>query len=647
MPTGYYRCAGAPASQDWGSLGVGVGALACAAACRESATCRYANYNLATGMCGVFPTCSSTQNTFIEWQVFRKAGAPAVPDSTPSRRPASVGKCCNDACEAGECAQGLYCSGVDGACKALESGEAFGTSCDICADVAVARAAFRWVPFLQPKMRCESPPGEKPTAAADIAVCQKKADDQDRPFMNYEPVRKRCSTSETCNAARETNGLWQAYELSAAPAPDPATPAPSPAPIPPKWAPFSEEKVKCERPRDEAPEAVPGLAECEEKAEKLGRTFLNFDAGRSMCYTSLTCDKQKKTNQRWKIYQLSAPTPTPSPTSKPTPSPTSPALTWTPIKPAEDLAACQREAESKGMTYLNFEPNRLQCFTSSTCNSPKATNFEWQIYHLEQSASRWVELFEPNKKCERPEGEKPVSAADATECQKKAEAEGRKFFNFVLSRKLCYTSITCNSPNSARIAWQAYKLVDEASSSDLPMVESSGYQPMVASAPSFSPVSAPHLKCERPAGEMPVRVANLAECEELAYAKNRDFLTFDPSRRNCYASATCDHPAPSVLAWQIYKAEHFGYDQPWVASSSQSFSPLFEPHRKCERPAGEMPVAVATLAECEAIASSKHRDFVIFDSSRKNCFTSPTCDNPTPSALAWQIYATGEPMIIH
>ena len=34
-----------------------------------------------------------------------------------------------------------------------------------------------------------------------------------------------------------------------------------------------------------------------EKAEKLGRTFLNFDAGRSMCYTSLTCDKQKRTNR--------------------------------------------------------------------------------------------------------------------------------------------------------------------------------------------------------------------------------------------------------------------------------------------------------------------------------------------------------------
>merc|ERR1719379_231814 len=175
MPSEYHRCAGAPAGEDWGSLGVSVEALACAAACKASATCRYANYNLATGMCAAFASCAETQNTFVEWQVFRKAGAPAVPDAVPSQRPASVGKCCNDVCEPGACAQGLFCSEGEGICKAYESGEAFGTSCDSCADVAAARAAFRWLPILRPKMRCERPAGQVPFKVKDIATCRKKS----------------------------------------------------------------------------------------------------------------------------------------------------------------------------------------------------------------------------------------------------------------------------------------------------------------------------------------------------------------------------------------------------------------------------------------------------------------------------------------
>merc|ERR1719375_3098130 len=174
MPSGNHRCAGSPAGEDWGSLGVEVGALACAAACKASTTCRYANYNLATGKCAAFSSCAETQNTFVEWQVFRKTSAPTVSDAVSSHRPASVGKCCNDACKPGACAQGLYCSEGDDVCKAFESGEAFGASCDSCADVAAARAAFRWLPILQPRMKCETPPGEAARPVQDIATCRKK-----------------------------------------------------------------------------------------------------------------------------------------------------------------------------------------------------------------------------------------------------------------------------------------------------------------------------------------------------------------------------------------------------------------------------------------------------------------------------------------
>jgi hypothetical protein len=217
------------------------------------------------------------------------------------------------------------------------------------------------------------------------------------------------------------------------------------------------------------------------------------------------------------------------------------------VKQVADLAACQQEAESKGRAYLNFEPERRQCFTSVTCDNPKTTLFDWHIYNLREPPVEWVAMFQPKQKCERPPGERAEEAADVGACEKRAEAEGRKFLNFEAGRKLCYTSITCDRPvKAASYAWQVYRQVEAASSTDDDEV-------MVQMSFSFDPVFGLHRKCERPDGEEAV-AATFAECEAKASAEYRSFFTFDSKQNLCFTSPTCNDPVPSVFSWQIYAA---------------------------------------------------------------------------------------------
>lgn len=289
--------------------------------------------------------------------------------------------------------------------------------------------------------------------------------------MSYEPNKKKCATSETCSTPLDTtpwNAEWHPYKLSGNPAGQTLAVVAAET----HWEPFAELHVKCERPTGEAPQTVLDLAECEEKAEELGRPFLNFDAAKKKCFTSQTCDEQKETGNSWQIYKRKGFVSAPSSSNLPetTSSAPVPALLWKKIaqpkmkcerpagvskKKVADLAACQLLAESSGSAYVNFEPHRLECFTSPTCAAPTETQIDWQIY----GSYKWTTSLQPRMKCERPAGERPQEVADIAACQEKAEAEGREFMNFEEGRTLCYTSITCDDPvESLAYDWQGYKL---------------------------------------------------------------------------------------------------------------------------------------------------------------------------------------------
>jgi hypothetical protein len=328
---------------------------------------------------------------------------------------------------------------------------------------------------------------------------------------------------------------------------------------------FGQPKAKCERPQGEINEEVASLAACGAKAAQKGRTFFNFDEKRNLCFTSDSCDKPVKTKASWQIY-TERQRPTPSPTSV-TPSPTA---AWVRIKKPKmkcekppggivkkvsDITACMNEAEYMGRPYFNFEPIRLECFTSVTCNKPKATGFNWNIYEHQRAdeepsptpAIQWVKKFQPKRKCEKAKGDDPPKeAADADECQRRAEAEGRKFFNYESDKKLCFTSVTCKSPVRTNFIWQVYEQIEGPSSSE-------DDELMVQFSLSFEPLFDPHRKCERPEGEIPVTVATVLDCEALAHEQLRPYVVFDATRAelNCYTAPTCDEPLPSVFAWQI------------------------------------------------------------------------------------------------
>ena len=66
-----------------------------------------------------------------------------------------------------------------------------------------------------------------------------------------------------------------------------------------------EPKMKCERPAGDAPAVVEDLAACVADAEAQGRKFVNFEPGRKLCYTSITCDRPAKSRSyEWQVYKL-------------------------------------------------------------------------------------------------------------------------------------------------------------------------------------------------------------------------------------------------------------------------------------------------------------------------------------------------------
>merc|ERR1719161_2075814 len=213
----------------------------------------------------------------------------------------------------------------------------------------------------------------------------------------------KCATSRKCNAPKRTNKVWQPYEFSH---PPPPTPAPTPPPTPPptyptRWKPFAEEKLKCERPAGESPVTVYSLAECEAKAENLGRKFLNFDAAKNLCFTSLTCNNQKRTLYKWQIFKLSDPAPVQSTVSQRNPAPST--TGWEQF--AQPNLKCERP---KGTPAKQRVANLAACesFASPSCTSPKAAHLPWTIYHraARPRGLELVAILEPKMKCERPAG---------------------------------------------------------------------------------------------------------------------------------------------------------------------------------------------------------------------------------------------------
>merc|ERR1719482_601472 len=195
-----------------------------------------------------------------------------------------------------------------------------------------------------------------------------------------------------------------------------------------------------------------------------------------------------------------------------------------------------------------YDAQNKKCFTSPTCDKPSGgTAVPWQIYKLEEvgaetppptpaAAEEWVEFTGPNTKCERPGGEAPFIVSGLEACQAKAEAQGRMFMNYDASSKKCFTSPTCNRPQSGTATpWQIYKKEGaevEPAPAPSPEVTEDGWV-------TFKPK---HTKCERPAGETPFGVSGLAACQAKAEAQGRKFMNYDASRKQCFTSPTCDKP---------------------------------------------------------------------------------------------------------
>jgi hypothetical protein len=66
--------------------------------------------------------------------------------------------------------------------------------------------------------------------------------------------------------------------------------------------------MKCERPPGEKPYRVKSLTECQEKAERQHRNFMNYNAKDKYCFSSVTCNRPEgPTSVPWQSYQRNAP----------------------------------------------------------------------------------------------------------------------------------------------------------------------------------------------------------------------------------------------------------------------------------------------------------------------------------------------------
>merc|ERR1719238_1219624 len=75
-----------------------------------------------------------------------------------------------------------------------------------------------------------------------------------------------------------------------------------------------------------------------------------------------------------------------------------------------------------------------------------------------------------------------------------------------------------------------------------------------APAQQWSKINKLHMKCERPKGEHPFKVAGRSACEAKAEEQGRSFLTYDHKGKQCFTSVTCDKASgPTGVPWQIFQ----------------------------------------------------------------------------------------------
>jgi hypothetical protein len=203
---------------------------------------------------------------------------------------------------------------------------------------------------------------------------------------------------------------------------------------------------------------------------------MNYDASRKQCYTSPTCDKpQSGTATPWETYKLEESEVEPAPARRDTEE------VWKKYttknhkcerKPGEKpfpvsgMEQCGNEAKELGRKFMNYDAKTKQCYTSETCLKPtKTAGTPWQIYRLEEAeeevtpaAPTWSKMNEKHNKCERPAGETPFLVASRSDCESKAEKQGRNFLTFDEQGKKCYTSVTCDTPSGpTTVPWQIYQ----------------------------------------------------------------------------------------------------------------------------------------------------------------------------------------------
>jgi len=487
----------------------------------------FMNYDAATKKCYTSKTCSRpTPGTAVPWQTYKwTGGADVAPAPTP------------------------------------ESGES------------------GWTKFKPKHTKCERPHGEHPFVASDVEGCQGVAKKQGRLFMNYDAATKKCYTSRTCS--RPTPGTavpWQTYKWTGGADVAPVTPPPTRRLSGAGgWTKFKPKHTKCERPHGEHPFVASGVEGCQRVAEKQGRLFMNYDAHSKKCYPSKTCNKPTPgTSVPWQTYKWEE-----GADVEPAPEPEAASGGgWTKFKAkhtkcerphgehpfvVSGLEACQAKAKEQGRLFMNYDAPARKCYASKTCNKPAPTNAPWQTYKWEEPATPepapapakeevWSKYLTAKTKCERPHGEHPFAVSGMEECGAKAKEQGRILMNYDAVGKKCYTSKTCKKPTkSSGVAWQIYKL-KEVEVSPEPSPEEPEEPEETAPAPQWSKIQKLHMKCERPKGEHPFKVAGRSACEAKAEEQGRSFLTYDHKGKQCFTSVTCDKASgPTGVPWQIFQ----------------------------------------------------------------------------------------------
>jgi len=68
-------------------------------------------------------------------------------------------------------------------------------------------------------------------------------------------------------------------------------------------------------------------------------------------------------------------------------------------------------------------------------------------------------------------------------------------------------------------------------------------------------ILAERTKCERLAGERPEPANSLSECQSRGDVQGRKYIIYEPDRKLCYSSPTCDEPMSTSFRWKIYEKQ--------------------------------------------------------------------------------------------